>query len=67
MIYTEEYRRTRCVQCGKPLTEHRRFTAQDIEDSKGATYDQPRNGYRAPVSPVCIGRWISHDPMPWKS
>lgn len=65
-LYPLEYRKTRCLQCARPLAEHRRFTKSDIEASAGATFKQPVNGYRAPLSPTLIGQWIGHAPMPWK-
>lgn len=51
-IYTAEYRATRCLQCAKPLSEHRRYAQADVDASQGATYKAPRNGYLAPLSPV---------------
>jgi len=65
-IYTEEYKRTRCLKCAQLLSDHRRFTQADIDAAKGATYHNPVNGYRAPLSPSLIGQWMSHEPMPWK-
>lgn len=66
-LYPLEYRRTRCLMCAKPLREHRKFTQADIDASKGATYENPVNGYRAPLSPTLIGQWMHHEPMPWKN
>lgn len=63
--YTTQYRKGRCVQCGKLLTEHYKFTAEDIEASKGATYHKPIKGWFAPLSPELIGCWQSHEPMHW--
>lgn len=65
--YTDEYKRLHCVQCGKLLSEHRRFTAADIEATRLATYQRPINGYYAPLSPTLIGEWTSHTPMPWRT
>jgi hypothetical protein len=64
-LYPLEYRRTRCLKCAKPISEHGVFTAELIERVKGATYEKPIEGYRAPVSPTLIGQWLTHEPMPW--
>ncbi len=61
-----EYKRTHCVQCGRPLTEHRRITAEDVKRSALARWDSPIDGWRAPLHVSTIGQWIGHDPMPWK-
>lgn len=65
--YPPEYRLTRCLQCSRPLAEHRKFTQADIDASAGATWANPRNGYWSPLSPSLIGRdWVNgHAPMPW--
>lgn len=63
--YTLEYRLSRCLRCSRPLTEHRRWTAETIAATAGATCEKPINGCRAPVSTKCIGQWIGHDPMLW--
>lgn len=63
--YTAEYRRTCCVQCGRPLAEHRRYTAEDVAKSAGATWQRPVNGNPSPLSPKVIGQWVGHAPMPW--
>lgn len=64
-LYPLQYRLTACLQCGRPTAEHRRYTDADIQDSKGATFTNPVNGYRSPLSPIIIGQWIGHQPMPW--
>lgn len=61
-----------CLQCGKLLTSHRKWTAEDIADVATATYETPviiencgrKHEVRCPTSPTVIGHWIGHDPMP---
>jgi hypothetical protein len=64
-LYPMEYRLTRCLVCSEPIENHKRFTAEDIEAVKGATFEKPINGYRSPLSPKLIGEWKSHEPMEW--
>lgn len=70
--YPMEFRLTRCLRCSGLLTEHRRWTAEAIAATAGATYENPISnpafgffGCRCPVSPKCVGQWIGHDPMLW--
>jgi hypothetical protein len=52
-----------CLACNKPLSQHRRITAEDVAASQGATFHNPRNGFLAPLPPKTIGSWVSHDPV----
>jgi hypothetical protein len=69
MTYSEEYRRTRCLECAKRLDEHQRVTADMVSATAGATYEQPvvygGETFRSPISPTLIGQWLYHAPMPW--
>jgi hypothetical protein len=60
-----EYKLTHCIKCGRRLSEHQRYRADDVHESIGATYERTRNGYYAPISPLVIGQWKGHDPMRW--
>jgi hypothetical protein len=53
----------RCLKCNKPLSDHRKYTVEHINKSKGATYKNPVNGYFSPLCPSLIGQWIGHDPF----
>lgn len=60
----------RCVQCSRPIAEHRTITADDVLASKSATLANPvkltdRYAVLCPLSPSTIGQWIAHKPMPW--
>lgn len=52
-----------CLACNRPLELHRRITAETVALSQGATYQRPKNGFRAPLHPSTIGQWIGHDPL----
>ena len=59
----------KCLACGKPVSDHIKWTAEDIDASVKATYAFPvilPNGYKAlgPISPSRIGAFVGHDPVP---
>jgi hypothetical protein len=58
-----------CLACNKPVDQHLKWTAEDIDASAKATFAFPvilPNGYKAlgPTSPKCIGQYVGHDPVP---
>lgn len=52
-----------CLTCNRPVKDHPMYTAADVADSIGATFAQPRNGYRAPLSISVVGTYKGHDPF----
>lgn len=60
---------TKCLTCNKPVTEHATWSAADITESKAATFSSPvllACGVKvfSPISPVCVGTYRGHDPIP---
>lgn len=55
--------KTVCLKCNRPLEQHKQITAELVARVAGATYGNPIEGFRSPLSPKTIGQWVGHDPM----